>query len=154
MSTHAVKAKAFLKNEERALWHDKALYAVREKRDRQAYSLPEWEQLREKASQIKEHTLSHLADYLEEFERNATRNGIKVHWAESGEEMNAIVAQIIESHGAKHLVKSKSMLAEECHLAPYLEARGVEVVESDLGERIVQLMECAPSHIVLFRQGR
>ena len=149
MSTHAVKAKAFLKNEERASWHDRALYAVREKRDRQAYSLPEWEQLREKASQIKEHTLAHLADYLEEFERNATRNGIKVHWAESGEEMNAIVAEIIESRGAKHLVKSKSMLAEECHLAPYLEKRGVEVVESDLGERIVQLMECAPSHIVL-----
>ena len=149
MSTHAVKAKAFLKNEERASWHDRALYAVREKRDRQAYSLPEWEQLRDKASQIKEHTLAHLADYLEEFERNATRNGIKVHWAESGEEMNAIVAEIIESRGAKHLVKSKSMLAEECHLAPYLEERGVEVVESDLGERIVQLMECAPSHIVL-----
>lgn len=149
MSYHAIKAKAFLKNEERASWHDKALYAVREKRDRQAYSLPEWEQLREKASQIKEHTLAHLADYLEEFECNATRNGIKVHWAESGEEMNAIVAQIIAERGAKHLVKSKSMLAEECHLAPYLEERGVEVVESDLGERIVQLMECAPSHIVL-----
>ena len=149
MSCHAVKAKVFLKNEERALWHDKALYAVREKRDRQAYSLPEWESLREQASQIKERVLGNLVDYLEEFERNATRNGIKVHWAESGEEMNAIVAQIIKEKGAKHLVKSKSMLAEECHLAPYLEERGVEVVESDLGERIVQLMECAPSHIVL-----
>ena len=149
MSYHAVKAKAFLKNEARASWHDKALYAVREKRDRQAFSLPEWEQLRNAASAIKEHTLSHLADYLEEFERNATANGIVVHWAETGEEMNAIVAKIIEERGAKHLVKSKSMLAEECHLAPYLEKRGVEVVESDLGERIVQLMECAPSHIVL-----
>ena len=149
MSSHAVKAKAFLKNGERASWHDKALYTVREKRDRQAFSLPEWEQLRNAASAIKEHTLSHLADYLEEFERNATANGIVVHWAESGDEMNAIVAKIIEERGAKHLVKSKSMLAEECHLAPYLEKRGVEVVESDLGERIVQLMQCAPSHIVL-----
>jgi L-lactate dehydrogenase complex protein LldF len=138
-----------LRNEARASWHDKALYAVREKRDRQAYSLPEWEDLRNAASAIKEHTLSHLADYLEEFERNATANGIKVHWAESGDEMNAIVANIIEERGAKHLVKSKSMLAEESHLAPYLEERGVEVVESDLGERIVQLMHCAPSHIVL-----
>ena len=97
----------------------------------------------------KEHTLSHLADYLEEFERNATANGIKVHWAETDEEMNEVVAKIIAERGAKHLVKSKSMLAEECHLAPYLEERGVEVVESDLGERIVQLMHCAPSHIVL-----
>ena len=149
MSSHSIKAKAFLKNEARASWHDKALYAVREKRDKQAYSLPEWEELRNTASQIKEHTLSHLADYLEEFERNATANGIKVHWAETGEEMNEVVAKIIAERGAKHLVKSKSMLAEECHLAPYLEERGVEVVESDLGERIVQLMHCAPSHIVL-----
>ena len=149
MSYHAVKAKAFLKNDERASWHDKALYAVREKRDKQARSLPEWERLRSDASAIKEHTLSRLADYLEEFERNATANGIKVHWAETGEEMNAIVADIIEKRGAKRLVKSKSMLAEECHLAPYLEERGVEVIETDLGERIVQLMQCAPSHIVL-----
>ena len=149
MSSHSIKAKVFLKNEARASWHDKALYAVREKRDKQAYSLPEWEELRNTASQIKEHTLSHLADYLEEFERNATANGIKVHWAETGEEMNEVVAKIIAERGAKHLVKSKSMLAEECHLAPYLEERGVEVVESDLGERIVQLMHCAPSHIVL-----
>lgn len=149
MSSHSVKAKAFLKNGSRASWHDKALYAVREKRDKQAYSLPEWEELRSAASAIKEHTLSHLAEYLEEFEHNATANGIKVHWAESGEAMNEIVAAIIAERGAKHLVKSKSMLAEECHLAPYLEERGVEVVESDLGERIVQLMHCAPSHIVL-----
>ena len=117
MSYHAIKAKAFLKNEARASWHDRALYAVREKRDRQACSLPEWEELRSAASAIKEHTLSHLATYLEEFERNALANGIKVHWAESGEEMNAIVAKIIEERGAKHLVKSKSMLAEECNLA-------------------------------------
>lgn len=149
MSSHSVKAKAFLKNEARASWHDRALYAVRDKRDKQAYSLPEWEKLRDAASAIKEHTLSHLAEYLEEFERNATANGIKIHWAESGEQMNEIVAQIIAERGAKHLVKSKSMLAEECHLAPYLEDRGAEVVESDLGERIVQLMHCAPSHIVL-----
>ena len=149
MSSHAVNAKAFLKNSTRASWHDKALYAVREKRDRQAFSLPEWEELRNAASAVKAHTLSHLADYLEEFERNATANGIVVHWAENADEMNSLVARIIEERGAKLLVKSKSMLAEECHLAPYLEERGVEVIESDLGERIVQLMECAPSHIVL-----
>ena len=149
MSTHAKAAKKFLMNEARSEWHDKALFAVREKRDKQAYALPEWEQLRDMASAIKEHTLSHLADYLEEFERNATQNGIKIHWAESGDDMNRIVGEIIASKGAKHLVKSKSMLAEECGLAPYLEERGVDVVESDLGERIVQLMHCPPSHIVL-----
>ena len=149
MSTHAKAAKRFLMNEARSMWHDKALFTVREKRDRQAYSLPEWEQLRATASAIKEHTLSNLASYLEEFERKATANGIKIHWAESGDEMNKIVGDIIASKGAKHLVKSKSMLAEECGLAPYLEEQGVEVVESDLGERIVQLMQCPPSHIVL-----
>ncbi len=149
MSYHSVKAKAFLKNEERASWHDRALYAVREKRDKQAFSLPEWERLRSDASAIKEHTLCNLAHYLEEFERNATDNGIKVHWAETAQDMNAIVAEIIEKRGAKCLVKSKSMLAEECNLAPYLENRGIEVVETDLGERIVQLMHCPPSHIVL-----
>lgn len=149
MSAHAKAAGKFLMNEARSVWHDKALFAVREKRDRQAYSLPEWEELRNTASAIKEHTLSHLAEYLEEFERKATANGIKIHWAESGNEMNKIVGEIIASKGAKRLVKSKSMLAEECGLAPYLEERGVDVVESDLGERIVQLMHCPPSHIVL-----
>ena len=104
MSTHAKAAKKFLMNEARSEWHDKALFAVREKRDKQAYSLPEWEQLRDMASAIKEHTLSHLADYLEEFERKATQNGIKIHWAESGDDMNRIVGEIIASKGAKHLV--------------------------------------------------
>ena len=107
MSTHAKAAKRFLMNEARSMWHDKALFTVREKRDRQAYSLPEWEQLRATASAIKEHTLSNLASYLEEFERKATANGIKIHWAESGDEMNKIVGDIIASKGAKQLVNSK-----------------------------------------------
>ncbi len=104
--------------------------------------------LRDAASAIKMHTLSHLADYLEEFERNAVANGIQVHWARDAAEHNAIVHRILSDRGVTRLVKSKSMLTEECHLNPYLEERGIEVTDTDLGERIVQLRHEPPSHIV------
>jgi L-lactate dehydrogenase complex protein LldF len=149
MTGHPENAAPFVANEERAHWHDQSLWFVRAKRDRQASGIPEWEALREAASAIKTHTLSRLADYLEEFERNATANGIQVHWARDGAEHNAIVHQILASHGVTRLVKSKSMLTEECHLNPYLEAHGIEVTDTDLGERIVQLRKEPPSHIVM-----
>ena len=125
---HAKSAARFAADEARTHWHDQALYSLRVKRDRAAATVPEWEQLRETAALVKEHTLSRLAEYLEEFERNARQNGIQVHWARDGEEHNAIVHGILARHGATRLVKSKSMLTEECHLNPYLEARGIEVV--------------------------
>jgi len=149
MSGHAAKAAPFVANEARAHWHDEALWFVRVKRDRQAASVPEWEALRTTAAGIKAHTLSRLADYLEEFERNATANGIQVHWARNGEEHNEIVHRILSERGVRRIVKSKSMLTEECHLNPYLEARGIEVTDTDLGERIVQFRKEPPSHIVL-----
>lgn len=149
MSTHSEAARHFVADAERMAWHDRALYAVREKRDRMMESIPEWEALRSAASQIKLHTLSRLGHYLEEFERNATANGMVVHWAADGAAMNEIVWQLIREHGGRRLIKSKSMLSEECGLTPYLEKRGVEAVESDLGERIMQLLHMPPSHIVL-----
>ncbi len=149
MTGHAEKAAVFSADEPRTHWHDQALWFVRLKRDRQAASIPEWEALRDNASAIKAHTLSRLAEYLEEFERNAVANGIKVHWARDAEEHNAAVYKILADRGATRLVKSKSMLTEECHLNPYLEARGIEVTDTDLGERIVQLRHEPPSHIVL-----
>lgn len=149
MSSHAKAAEKFIADRERTAWHDQALYFVREKRDRMAQGVPEWEALREMASRMKRHTISRLGYYLEMFERHATANGVHVHWAKDAEEHNRIVYEIIQKHGGKRLVKSKSMLAEECGLTPYLEARGVEAVESDLGERIMQLMGTPPSHIVL-----
>jgi L-lactate dehydrogenase complex protein LldF len=105
--------------------------------------------LRDTAAAIKMHTLSRLADYLEEFERNAVANGIQVHWARDAAEHNAIVHRILSDRGVTRLVKSKSMLTEECHLNAYLETRGIEVIDTDLGERIVQLRHEPPSHIVL-----
>lgn len=149
MSSHAKAAKKFIADRERTAWHDQALFFVREKRDRMAHDVPEWEALREMASNMKRHTIANLPYYLEMFEKNATANGIQVHWAKDAEEHNRIVYEIIQKHGGKNLVKSKSMLAEECGLSPYLEARGIDAVESDLGERIMQFMGTPPSHIVL-----
>src|SRR5689334_23472620 len=146
---HAASAQAFTKNDERAHWHDQALWFVRVKRDRMAQSLPEWETLREQAGAIKAHTITHLADYLEQFEREATRRGAVVHWAKDAAEHNEIVLGLLQRHGVKHVAKSKSMLTEECHLNPFLERHGIEVVDTDLGEWIVQLRGEPPSHIVL-----
>jgi L-lactate dehydrogenase complex protein LldF len=146
---HAAAAARFVADEPRTDWHDGALWFVRQKRDLAAASVPEWETLRELASAIKEHTLSHLDQYLEEFEARALGNGLLVHWARDADEHNRIVHGILAAVGARRLGKSKSMLTEECGLNPYLAARGIEVVDTDLGERIVQLRGEAPSHIVL-----
>ncbi len=146
---HSSAAAEFVGNDERAHWHDRALWFMREKRDLQAHALAEWEELRGKASQIKAHVISHLADLLEQFEENATRLGAHVHWARDAAEHNAIVAGILEEHSVRKVVKSKSMLTEECGLNPFLESKGIEVVDTDLGERIVQLAGESPSHIVL-----
>ena len=110
---------------------------------------PNGRRLRTLASAIKEHTLTHLGDYLEEFEKNATANGMVVHWARDAAEHNQIVHGILEQHGATTLVKSKSMLTDECEMRPFLENRGIEIVETDLGERIQQLDDEPPSHIVV-----
>ncbi len=146
---HAPRAAEFVGNIERAHWHDQALWFVRSKRDKAANSLPEWETLREQASAIKMHTVTHLADYLEQFAAQAERHGIQVHWAPDAETHNQIVLELLQRHQARRVVKSKSMLTEECHLNPYLEQHGIEVVDTDLGERIVQFRKEAPSHIVL-----
>ncbi|MDX1935641.1 MAG: lactate utilization protein B [Flavihumibacter sp.] len=149
MKDHASLAKQFIKNEARTDWHDETLWFVRQKRDKAAHGLPEWEQLRTWASEIKDHTLSHLDDYLLEFEKNATANGIVVHWASDAAAHNKIIHDIIKQEGITRLVKSKSMLTEECHLNEYLQQQGIEVVDTDLGERIVQFRKEPPSHIVL-----
>lgn len=149
MSKHAKSATTFLKDKKQATWHDQTLWMVREKRDRMAHEVPEWEMLRDMASQLKLYSNSHLEQLLQEFETNALRNGAIVHWAKDAEEYRQIVAQILTDHEVKHLIKSKSMLSEECELNPYLEAHGIEVLESDLGERILQMLHRKPVHIVM-----
>jgi len=146
---HAEASSKFIKAKDHLDFHDQRLWDLRKKRDRESESIPEWQELRSLASAIKEHTLTHLADFLEEFERNAQANGVKVHWAKDASEHNQIVLQILESRRARTLVKAKSMLTDECEMRPFLENRGVEVIETDLGERIQQLDDEPPSHIVV-----
>ena len=148
-TSHPRKAAEFVKNGERAAWHDRTLWFVRAKRDKAAATIPEWEELRERASQTKMYTMTHLGELLQQFEERAKANGIQVHWAKDAAEHNQIVLDLLQKHSVKKVVKSKSMLTEECHLNPFLERNGMEVVDTDLGEWIVQLREEPPSHIVM-----
>jgi len=111
-------------------------------------SLPDSDALRDHAKRVKEHTLAHLDTYLEQLEKSVQRLGGHVHWAETAEDARRIVAEITTRAKAKIVVKSKSMTTEEIHLNPALEAAGVEVVETDFGEFIIQLAGERPSHIV------
>lgn len=129
--------------------HDKNLWNVRLRRDQAVSQVPEWEQLRELASQIKENALSNLDYYLEMFADNATKRGAIVHWASDAEEHNQIVYDILQTKKVTSVIKSKSMLQEECGMTPFLESKGIEVTESDLGERIQQLSHEPPAHIVM-----
>jgi L-lactate dehydrogenase complex protein LldF len=148
-SGHPDRAALFYEDPERVRWHDQAIWAVRQNRDRGAAAVPEWESLRQTAAEIKAHTLSRLPDYLEEFEDRAARLGVVVHWASDANDHNTIVHGLLRDHGVTRAVKSKSMLSEECGLNAFLEARGIEVIDTDLGERIVQLRNEPPSHIVM-----
>ena len=143
---HSEAAGRFVKDRERAHWHDQSLWFVRTKRDKAAASVPEWETLRETASQIKQYTMAHLAELLEQFEANAKARGIVVHWAADAAEHNQIVLELLQKHNVRKLVKSKSMLTEECHLNPFLERHDIEVVDTDLGEWIVQLRNEPPEY--------
>jgi L-lactate dehydrogenase complex protein LldF len=149
MTQHTHKVKQFLSNEPRVDWHDRTLWIVRQKRDRVAAAVPEWESLREQASLIKENALSQLDVYLEQFETEALKNGATVLWAKDADEFNRIILNIIRKHQAKNIVKSKSMLTEECGLNHFLSNNGIEVTDTDLGERIIQFRKETPSHIVL-----
>lgn len=146
---HAALAEIFIKDEERVDWHDGALWYIREKRDKASKAMPEWESLRQTASEIKSNVISNLHKYLLQFESNLKKNGVIVHWAADAEEHNEIVYSILKAHEITQMVKSKSMLTEECNLNEYLEERGIEVVNSDLGEYIQQIDKEPPSHIVL-----
>jgi L-lactate dehydrogenase complex protein LldF len=146
---HAQASSRFIGATQHIEFHDKRLWDLRKKRDLESEAIPEWEELRVIASRIKEHTLTHLSQYLEEFERNATANGIVVHWARDAAEHNQAVFDILQGHGATSLVKSKSMLTDECEMRPFLEERGITIIETDLGERIQQLDGEPPSHIVV-----
>lgn len=112
-------------------------------------TLGNWEEWRERGRQIRLHTIAHLDYYLTQFAENARANGVHVHFASTAEEAVHLSLSIAERNQAKTVVKSKSMVTEELHLNHALESIGVEAIETDLGEYIIQLAGEAPSHIII-----
>ncbi len=104
--------------------------------------------LRHQARLAREHALNHLPDLLEQLERNVIANGGHVLWARDAAELNQVILDLCQQHGVRRVTKGKSMVTEESELNHALEARGIEVTESDLGEYIIQLAGETPSHIV------
>ncbi|MFC3529485.1 lactate utilization protein B [Paracoccus mangrovi] len=111
-------------------------------------AFPEFQAARARGRAIKDHVIAHLDHYLEQFERNATASGAKVHWASDDAEARAIITRICLDAKAKLVTRSKSMLGEEIGLPHALADAGIERVETDLAEHIIQLAGEAPSHIV------
>ena len=109
----------------------------------------ETEQLRTLGNALKKKALSKLPQLLEQLEEKCSRNGIKVHWAETTSEANHQVLEIMRSHGATRLVKGKSMVSEEMELNAFLQKNGIEALETDLGEFIIQLNHEKPTHIIV-----
>jgi L-lactate dehydrogenase complex protein LldF len=126
----AEAAERFLAATSHQKQHDERLWTLRQRRDEQMWSIPEWEEMRSLASAIKEHTLSRLDTYLEMFEAKAKANGVVVHWAKDAAEHNEIVQDILEDHGSRTLIKSKSMLTEECGFRAAMARAGIEVTEN------------------------
>ncbi|MEX2177053.1 MAG: LutB/LldF family L-lactate oxidation iron-sulfur protein [Pirellulaceae bacterium] len=118
-------------------------------RNRDAWdALPGADQIRERARAIKDETLAELDRHLATLEQSVQSRGGRVHWADDAGEACRIVVELIQQRSATKVVKSKSMTTEEIHLNPALEAAGIEAVETDLGEYIIQLAGHRPSHIV------
>ena len=149
MSSHSYKAGKFLRKSVRATWHDETLWMVRGKRDAAAGSVADWEDLRMEASRIKEDVVGNLEVYLKRFTHVARRNGAFVIRVTDDIGLRGYVSTILRLNDVKRVVKSKSMLTEECGLNDYLESKDFKVVDTDLGECIMQLRKERPSHIVL-----
>lgn len=146
--TFAQRAEAALGDRQLRIALDRATGQLASRRDAGFASLEDAESVRDAARAAKMEVLRDLADHLERFERQLQVNGVQVHWAEDGAQANRIVCEIARAAGARRAVKSKSMVTEETHLNDALEAAGVSVVETDLGEYIVQLARDRPSHII------
>lgn len=146
--TFKTKARAALKdkNLHRALGNIKRGFVV--KRAKAIDKLPEFERMRDHAVSVKDHTLQNLDQYLKQFEAQVNLSGGHVHWAHDAKAACDQVISICQSHQAKNIVKSKSMLTEEIELNDALEAVGLNVTETDLGEYIIQQRREKPSHIV------
>ena len=128
---------------------DRTTTLLRTRRANVIDAFPQYGKARETAQKIKDHTLDNLGHYLRQFEENAIANGAEVHWAATPEEARKIVADICRAEGAKTATRVKSMLGEEIGIGEALKEAGVERIETDLAEHIIQLAGDPPSHIVM-----
>src|SRR5258706_10750572 len=120
-----------------------------ERRREAITSVSDWEALRQRARQVKEHTINNLDYYLEQVVEKVEAQGGTIYWAKSGDDVSRYIIEIARARGVKSAVKSKSMTTEEIELNHALEAAGVRPVETDLGEYIIQLAHEKPSHIIV-----
>jgi L-lactate dehydrogenase complex protein LldF len=111
-------------------------------------ALPEFDALRDAARDLKNHVLSRLDEYLVEFEANVAKNGGHVHWCATPAEARNCILDICRKAGAKTVTKGKTMVGEEIGINDHLAANGIEPIETDLGEYIIQLRNEPPSHII------
>jgi L-lactate dehydrogenase complex protein LldF len=125
-----------------------ALKSYEKVRTGTAEQYQDWQAARNGASAIKWEAINHLDAYLRQFEEKLTARGTKVFWASNGQDARDYIVALAKEKGARSIIKSKSMTSEEIHLNEALRQAGYEVVESDLGEYIVQLREEAPYHLV------
>jgi L-lactate dehydrogenase complex protein LldF len=148
-----IAAESALKNEQLRRNVYRATGVIRGKRALRVEEMPDWQQLRDAASDLKAHTLAHLDQYLIEFERNCIAAGGQVHWARDADEANAIAIALIReySQGEPHpeVIKVKTMTSDEIQMNKALEAEGIVAIETDLADMIVQMGEDEPSHIVV-----
>ena len=126
-----------------------ATHKIRTKREDVVGELPDWQDLRTAGSMIKQRVMANLPEYLEMFEKNFTAAGGHVHWARNAEEANQIALDLIRAEGVDEVIKIKSMATAETGLNEYLRENGVEAIETDLAEEIVQLADDRPSHILV-----
>ncbi|MFH0826113.1 MAG: LutB/LldF family L-lactate oxidation iron-sulfur protein [Pseudomonadota bacterium] len=119
------------------------------KKRAEAVSSAPLEEWRDAASALRMEALDNLPDYVDRFARNATKAGAVVHRAKDSQAAREIVGYVLKDRGVDKVVKSKSMVSEEIHLNPYLENLGIRVVETDLGEYIIQIAGEGPSHIIV-----
>ena len=127
----------------------KATTILKNNRLKASEEMGDWDEWRQRGKDIRSHVIDNLDYYLKQFADNVRDKGGKVHFADRADDVIKVVTQIIEQHQAKTVAKSKSMISEEVHLNKALHDRGVEAIETDLAEYIIQLAEEPPSHIIV-----
>lgn len=142
-------AKEELKNEQLRSNLRFVTHAIRNKRARVTAELPDWQELRNTGESVKNYVLANLPELLEQFERNFTAAGGHVHWARNATEANQIALELIREQGVDEIIKIKSMATAETGLNEFLEENGINAIETDLAEEIVQLGHDRPSHILV-----